>query len=308
MSSESNELFAGVLSAMEQHSSPPGQIFRFAANARGKREATPRSTRGIDYQDVPRPVAALAAECSPGFVDPFHSHKRAQFLYASCGVTHVTTDAASFIVPPQRALWIPGGTPHEVQCRGHVSVRTLYIDPAARPELSRTCQVLEVSDLLRGLVLEATRLPLEYDVNGRDGRIMELILDEITAAPGIPLQVSMPRDPRLMRICRAILDDPAHTATLNDWARVASMGRRTFTRQFRRETSMSFAAWRQRVRLMRALARLASDESVTTVAHDVGYASASAFTAMFRKAFGAAPMRYRGTAGLAPRNASTCGK
>jgi AraC-like DNA-binding protein/quercetin dioxygenase-like cupin family protein len=289
---------------MEQHSSRLGHLARapsgshatparaLDAGGGARQQPAGRSTRGIDYQDVPRPVAALADEYPPGFVDPLHTHKRAQFLYATAGVTQVTTDSASFVVPPQRAVWVPGGVPHEVHCRGHVSVRTLYIDPTAREGLSKTCHVTEVSDLLRELVLEATIMPIEYDVHGRDGRIMELILDEITAAPSIPLHVPMPQDPRLMRICRAILDDPAHTDTLDDWARVASMGRRTFTRQFRRETDMSFAAWRQHVRLMEALSRLATGEQVTAVAFDVGYNSPSAFTAMFRKAFGAAPTRY----------------
>jgi AraC-like DNA-binding protein len=251
-----------------------------------------RSTKGIDYQDVPRPVAALSDEYPPGFVDPRHSHKRAQLIYATTGVTSVTTDHASFVIPPQRAVWVPGGVAHEVHCRGHVSVRSLYIDPRARSDLSDTCRVLEVSDLLRELIVEATTMPIEYDVDGRDGRIMALILDEIVAAPSIPLHVSMPQDPRLMRICRAILDDPAHSHTLDDWARIAGMGRRTFTRMFRRETQMSFAGWRQHVRLMEALSRLATGDAVTTVAFDVGYNSPSAFTAMFRKAFGAAPTRY----------------
>jgi AraC-like DNA-binding protein len=161
-----------------------------------------------------------------------------------------------------------------------------YVEPRARPDLSDTCRVLEVSDLLRELILEATRMPVEYDVNGRDGRVMALILDEIAAAPSVPLHVAMPQDPRLTRVCRAILADPAHADTLDDWARVAGVGRRTFTRMFRRETRMSFAAWRQHVRLMEALSRLATGEAVTAVALDVGYNSPSAFTAMFRKAFG----------------------
>ncbi len=268
----------------------PGPHASGSGVARGV--ASGRSKRGIDYQDVPRPVAALADEYPPGFVDPRHTHKRAQFLYASAGVTSVTTDHASFVVPPQRAVWVPGGVPHEVHCRGHVSVRTLYIDASARSGLSSACRVLDVSDLLRELILQATTMPIEYDVDGRDGRIMELILDEIIAAPSIPLHVPMPQDPRLMRICRAILDNPAHNDTLDDWARIASMGRRTFTRMFRRETDMSFAAWRQHVRLMEALSRLATGHAVTAVAFDVGYNSPSAFTAMFRKAFGAAPTRY----------------
>ena len=273
---------------MAQQSSRPGRA-RTAESARG---AAARSTRGIDYQDIPRPIAGLADEYAAGFIDPFHSHKRAQLLYASTGVTSVTTEQATFVVPPQRAVWIPSGVAHEVHCRGHVSVRTLYIDPQVRSNLPTTCQVLDISSLLRELILEALTLPIEYDVAGRDGRIMELILDEIVSAPVIALHVPMPENPRLLRICRAILANPAHTDTLDDWAHVAGMGRRTFTRTFLRETQTTFAAWRQHVRLMEALSRLASGHPVTTVALDVGYKSPSAFTAMFRRAFGVAPSRY----------------
>jgi AraC-like DNA-binding protein len=254
--------------------------------------APARSTQSIDYQDVPRPVAALADEYESGTVQERHSHKRAQVLYSISGVASVTTDHASYILPPQRALWIPSGVAHEMACRGHVSVRTLYIDERVRGDLPEACRVFEVSDLLRELIIAAVRMPIEYDEQGRDGRVMRLILDEIASAPSIPLDISMPLDPRLLKVCRAILEDPAHADTLDDWARVAGMGRRTFTRMFRRETQMSFATWRQHVRLMEAMSRLATGEPVTAVAFDVGYNSPSAFTAMFRKAFGAAPTRY----------------
>ncbi|MDP9199971.1 MAG: helix-turn-helix domain-containing protein, partial [Pseudomonadota bacterium] len=52
------------------------------------------------------------------------------------------------------------------------------------------------------------------------------------------------------------------------------------------------ATWRQNVRLMEALSRLAVGQPVTSVAFDVGYNSPSAFTAMFRRAFGHAPTQY----------------
>lgn len=251
-----------------------------------------RSTRGIDYQDVPRPVAALADEYPPDYVDPRHSHRRAQLLYASAGIMCVITERASFVVPPQRALWIPPQVEHEVHCRGHVSVRTSYIDTNARPDLPTECRVFEVSALLKELIIEATTLPVEYDESGRDGRVMSLILDEITRTPAVPLHVPMPRHPQLERACRAILADPAQNDTLDDWAGMASMGRRTFTRLFRRETGMSFAAWRQHVRLMEALSRLATGHRVTNVAFDVGYNSSSAFSAMFKRTFGAPPTQY----------------
>ncbi len=218
--------------------------------------------------------------------------QRARFLYAISGVTSVTTDAASFVVAPHRGVWIPAGVAHEVQCRGNVSVRAVYIDERARNDLSAVTRVVEVSRLLRVLLVEAMRIPVEHDVNGRDGRVMALLLDEIAAAARVPMQLPMPSDRRLLRICRAILEDPARANTLDDCALIAGMCRRNFTRVFRRETSMTFSAWRQRVRLMLALTCLSGGKPVTTVAFDVGYRSPSAFTAMFRKAFGVAPTSY----------------
>ncbi len=263
---------------MDQSSSRPGHATR--------------STRGADYQDVPRPVSALADDYPSGHIDPKHSHRRAQLVYSTTGVMTVTTAAASFVVPPQRAVWVPGGVEHEAHCRGRVSCRTLYFDTDALAGLPAACRVIEVSDLLRELIVEATRLPIEYDEAGREGRIMTLIVDEIIASRSVPLHVPMPKSERLARVCMAVLADPAGKDALDDWAQAAAMGRRTFTRAFRGETGMSFAAWRQNVRLIEALSLLAVGAPVTRVAFDVGYNSPSAFTATFRRAFGAPPTHY----------------
>jgi AraC-like DNA-binding protein len=243
-------------------------------------------------EDAARPVIALTDEYPAGFVDPRHAHKPAQLLYASAGVMAVITDRASYVVPPQRAVWLPGGTEHEVSCRGPVSLRTLYFDPDAFSGLAAHCCVIEISDLLRALILEVTRFKAEYNVDGREGRIVRLLLSELTAMPHAPLRAPMPNDPRLLRVCRAILADPARDGDLDDWARLAGMGRRTLTRRFRQDTGVSFAAWRQHVRLLEALSLLAIGRSVTTVAYEVGYESPSAFTSTFHRAFGIAPSQY----------------
>ncbi len=252
----------------------------------------PRSTKGADYQNVPRPIAALSDEYPAGFHDPRHSHPRGQLIYASRGVVLVVTDQASFIVPPQRAVWVPPGFPHEAFARRQLSMRTLYIAEGVCASLPKTCRVIEVSDLLRELIVEAARIPVEYDVDGRDGKVMDLILAELHRMHGAPLQVPMPADKRLVQVCLSILKDPAQNDALDGWADAASMGRRTFTRTFRRETNVSFALWRQQARLMEALSRLAAGQSVTDVAFVVGYSSASAFSAMFRRTFGVPPTRF----------------
>jgi AraC-like DNA-binding protein len=226
-----------------------------------------------DLLGIARPVIALNDEYPAGFVDPPHSHERTQILYASVGVM---------------AVWIPAGRKHEVSCRHSVSLRTLYLDATLGRD-PNLCRVFEVSNFLKALILEVAGFDPLYNVNGREGRIVAVLLEEIDRMPNAPYQVSMPADPRLVRVCRAILGDPSDGRDLNDWAKIAGMGRRTFTRSFKKETGMGVAIWRQQARLMHALSLLASGESITKVAFEVGYDSPSAFTAMFHRAFGVPP-------------------
>jgi AraC-like DNA-binding protein len=121
---------------------------------------------------------------------------------------------------------------------------------------------------------------------------MALLLDEIRAMPALPLNTPLPDEPRLRRLCRAVLAAPALEIDVDAMAHKAGMSRRHFTRLFRQQTGMSFAAWRQQACLLAALVRLARGEPVTTVAIELGYASASAFSAAFRRALGTPPSRY----------------
>lgn len=253
---------------------------------------TNRSTKGVDYQRVPRPIAVLVDEYRAGFVDPPHRHERSQLIYASAGVMSVVTAQGSYVIPPQRAVWIPGGVAHEVICRSNVSLRTLYVQTDARPDLPRSCRVIAVPNLLRELILEAVEMPLEYDLEGRQGKIMDLILEEIIAIPEARLHVPMPSSGRFRRVCAEILNNPGRHDVIDELAVATGCSRRTFTRQFRRETGMSFSEWRQHVRLLEATSRLAAGDPVTRVAFDVGYNSQSAFTAAFHRVFGTTPTEY----------------
>ena len=263
-----------------------------------------RSKKGIDYQFVNRPVAVLTDDYPPGFFDPSHCHVRAQLVYATSGVIILSTKDTSYVTPPQRAIWVPSGVNHEVQCRGRVQIRTLYIARDATSGMPAACQVIEVSNLLRELIIEAGNLPVEYQLGGREELIMSLVLDEIRRAPRMSLHVPMPTNERLARICKSIIADSAQSNTLDDWASAAAMGRRTFTRTFRRETGMTFAKWRENVRLIDALSRLAEGHSITETALEVGYNSPSAFTAMFHRALGISPTHYIAEVGTLPPDES----
>src|ERR1043165_6946223 len=134
-----------------------------------------RSTNADDYQHVPRPIAAMPKEFADGHVIAPHAHARAQLLYAASGTMRViaqeATSHATWMVPTLRALWIPAAVTHEIRMCGPVSMRTLYIEPEAAPWADDRCAVIEVSGLLRELILEAMRQPVEYDTAGRAGLV-----------------------------------------------------------------------------------------------------------------------------------------
>ena len=253
-----------------------------------------RSTRAVDYQDLPLPIAAMADEYSAGHRGPYHAHRRSQLLYGSTGVLRVATPDGTWVAPANQAIWIPGGIMHQVICHGAVSFRTLYIEPDASDLLPNACRVLDVSNLLRALILESVSLPLEYNVEGREGRVMALIIDEICRMPARPMHIPMPQSPRLRRICEAFLIDPASRDDIDEWATRAGLSRRTFTRLFRLETNMSVGTWKKQARLIEAVTRIASGASITSVAFDIGYESSSAFSAMFRQSLGTSPSAFSG--------------
>ena len=218
---------------------------------------------------------------------------RASVTTTSSGVMAVSTPDGAWVAPIERAVWIPGGTSHSVRMVGAVQTRSVLVEHGHCPGRGATCQVVGVSPLLRHLLVAAAGVQPEYDVEGRDGLVMRLLLAEIDRAPTIPLAVPFPAHPALAARCHAFLAAPEAGATIDGWADALAMNRRTFTRLFRRETGMSFAEWRQQACLSVALPKLAAGEPVTTVAYDLGYDGPGSFSAMFKRALGVSPSRYR---------------
>lgn len=245
-----------------------------------------------ELESLPQPVVAYRRDLVDGERIPPHRHRRAQLVYASEGVMTVTTADGAFVVPPQRAVWLPGGMEHRIDARGPVAMRTLYVGPGAAPDLPTEVCVLHVTALLRELILAAVDMPQSFGPTSPEHRLMSVILDQIRVLPVAPLSLPMPKDRRLRRLAEALLDDPSDGRGLEAWARDAGASPRTLARLFQRETAMSFRAWRQQLRLLRAMEMLAAGQSVTTVALDLGYDSPSAFTAMFRRTLGTTPKRY----------------
>ncbi len=245
------------------------------------------------YQNVPRPVGAMAKSYPAGYAGYMHSHPRAQFLYAESGTMKVTTDRGSWVIPPHRAVWLPPDYPHQTAALSALEMRTLYIVPDACPKESPLePRVIQVSPLLRELVRCATAMPVEYDEEGHDGRVIALLLEEIKwiQAPSVTLPVL--RDPRLLAIEQGLSSDPSDVRTLDEWAAFVGAAPRTLTRLLLRETGMSFRNWRDQVRTLVAMPRLLEGAQITILAAEFGYETPGAFAAMFKRVMGVTPSEY----------------
>jgi AraC-like DNA-binding protein/mannose-6-phosphate isomerase-like protein (cupin superfamily) len=257
------------------------------------RQILDRSTDPADYQKVPRAVAAMPKDFAAGHVIAPHRHRRAQLIYATAGTMRISTDDSVWLVPPHRALWMPAGVEHSIFMPGDVTMRTLYLRADAAAGMPQTCRVLPISAFRRELIVRATELPMHYDESGPAGHVVALIVSELESAQSLALHLPMPRDSRLRELCQALLDAPGDVRPLAAWARTISTSSRTLARRFQSETGLSFGAWRQQVRVLEAMGRLAAGDAVTQVAFDLGYESVSAFSAMFRRAAGTSPRHYQ---------------
>jgi AraC-like DNA-binding protein len=246
----------------------------------------------LDFHDTQRAMAAMEVNYPDGGSTGWHSHPRGQLLYAIEGVMIVRSAEGSWVVPPNRALWLAAGLQHEVKMSGEVKIRTVFIDATTiRPLPAKSC-VIEVSPLLRELIVAAVRVPLDYRDGSRGDRLMRVLVDEVQESDVLPLHLPVPGDARIKLICEAITERPSDTSTAAQWAEHLKVTAKTVHRLFLRETGMTFAQWREQARLLFALRRLANGERIIDVAFDCGYASQSAFTAMLRRHFGKPPSEF----------------
>ncbi len=252
-------------------------------------DSVPLYRQNLD--NAPRPVAVMGKTCAATEHIPLHIHRRGQLLHATSGIMRVETEQAAWILPPARAIWLPPRLPHKVTMRSKVEMRTVYIDETLCESLPHRPVFAEISGLLRELILALLQEPSDYGEHERGGDIARLILTEIGRLDERRYDVPMPRDERALRVVRVLLDDPSVDHDLDRWADTAGASRRTLARLFRQETGLGFAEWRARLRAVDGLARLSDGVSVAEAAASVGYASASAFSAMIRRTLGDPPRR-----------------
>ena len=238
------------------------------------------------FPTLERPVRVVVRDLEADELLQAHQHPWAQVTYAIDGVMQVFANQQTWFVPPLRAIWIPAGIVHEVRTLEKAQLRAIYVDQRVAPIAGERCVVLEVSALMRELVRSLTALD---QAGTRENNLVASLLDELAIAESLPMGVAMPSDKRLKALCESLIADPASNLTLHDFSLQVGASERTLARLFERELGMSFGQWRQQMRLARAAPLIASGLPLSAVAAELGYASQSAFSAMFKKTFGKSP-------------------
>ena len=237
------------------------------------------------------PVTALAFELNHGHVIPEHVHAEDQLVYACRGVMTVRTSAGTWVVPAQRAVWIPARTPHSIVISGAVSMRTVYLRPGM-VKLPRACGVVNVSPLLEHLILHLCTHERLSRRSRIQANLINVFIDQLETVAAVPLQLPTPTDARAARVAATLQRSPGDPCSLAAACKLAGASKRTIERLFQQETHLSLGRWRQQLRLMRSLQLLAAGEKISHAALEAGYSTPSAFIAMFKKALGTTPRRY----------------
>jgi AraC-like DNA-binding protein len=240
---------------------------------------------------LPSPVTALAYDLGHGHVIPEHLHPEDQLVYACKGVMTVRTSAGTWVVPAQRAVWIPARTPHSILMSGVVSMRTIYLH-ARLAQLPRACCVVNVSPLLQHLIVHLCTVGKLSRRSKTHAHLIDVLIDQLETVQAFPLQLPSPTDPRAARVAAALHENLNGSHSLAWACKQAGASKRTIERLFQRETGISLGKWREQLRLMRSLQLLAAGEKISHAALESGYSTPSAFIAMFRKALGTTPRKY----------------
>jgi len=242
-----------------------------------------------------RSVQILASRYPRGTRLDLHAHREAQLVFAAEGLMQVETPKGRWLVPPDRAVWVPARLGHAIDVLADIEMRSIYF----QPHWLATCHaggelksefVVRVHPLLRELVLAL------FDDQSDSERVMllaEVVVGELARAGDATTFMPMPADPKARMIAELLLQHPADDRDLDALARAVGVSGRTVSRLFPLETRLTFKVWRQRARIIGAIEMLGRPrQSIKRVATRLGFSSTAAFSFAFRQVTGQTPTAF----------------
>ncbi|MBE9640315.1 AraC family transcriptional regulator [Salipiger mangrovisoli] len=254
---------------------------------------SPPHLRHPPFRDqLPAPIFFRLEHMPDNATYPAMQHPWGEFVYSFSGVTELRLEGQHLLAPPHMGFWIPPGVRHVgFNRRAAVHFSAYISEDLCEAMPRRTCSLL-VTPLLRALLdsLETA----EFTGAPAQARLLRVMVDELAACAIADSFVPETTDPRLAPLLDALREAPADPRSNSQLARDFGLSERTLARRCTQELGMSLNEWRQRVRVVRSVSLLQEGASVESVALDLGYGTASAFIAMFRRITGSSPARFIG--------------
>ena len=240
-------------------------------------------------------IRSIQMQPAQTYVSPRHWHDWDQLTLTAAGSIRIQAGADRWLVPPGHAIWIPAATRHLEQVDAGASAQTLFLAGGLARGLPRHCVPIDASPLLRELMAHIGRIGELNRRNALHTRLADLLIDLLRPAwpsSTTPLQLPELRDPRAKHVAGSLHQHPEKAASIGTLAREAGASTRTIERLFLSETAMTIGDWRRQLRLLHAVEQMGNGARVGAAARAAGYASPSAFIAVFKKVFGTTPKRF----------------
>ncbi len=235
------------------------------------------------------------------FADParqlrydFHRHSKHQLLYSFSGTIHLETKAGFWMLPPQRAAWIPAGLRHATTVK-NARAHSLYFSPRQFAGLGGQIQIISVTPLLREMILYTRQWPMDRqkpDSFRRQyfGLLAEFLRQQASSEPAFRLPRA--KTQAIETAAHGFLEDLTE-GSLAGAASRAQLSPRTFRRRFDGEMGMTWKEFVHHARMLKAMEMLTTEKNVTEAASAVGFCSLSAFSKAFRVFSGHNPLEFK---------------
>lgn len=218
---------------------------------------------------------------------PLHHHRKGQLILALHGGISCHVSRSVWMVPPQYAVWIPGGMAHSNHATPNARLCFLFIEPGA-VSMPEQCCSLAISGLVREIILALAARP-EQPQDPAWQRLVQVLFDELPRLPVGHLQLPVSEHPKIRAMVDFMAAQPQVRRTQSDWARALAMSERSLLRLVEKETGMNFRRWRQQLQVILAIRMLIAGQRVQQVAQALGYDSVTAFITLFRQQTGQTP-------------------
>lgn len=224
---------------------------------------------------------------------------RHYLLYASSGALQLEAEGQRWLLPPARAALLRAGRPVTIAIPQPATTASVLFHVDFAPPPPQNLTVFDLDPLARALVAECGGWQEAEEPLPPYARAIFVALAAVAwrlAESPSPVVMPAGRSAQVRTALQLTEERLGEEIRFKDVAAAVGLVPRSLARRFEAEIGMTWRATLRRMRVLRAVELLAADDTpITTIAHQVGYGSLSAFNAAFRELTAATPSEYRAT-------------